>query len=215
MGLETICLMRLGRRRLNGKALLETDHLLLRLPDERVKIQFGDIERLEAKDGRLAIKHRHGEVTLYLGAAAAKWIDKIKNPRSLMDKLGVKEGMNVTVDGVDDATFLLELAARTHGPSRVGGAIDIVFFGVEDPKALVRLANFKRMLASDGAIWVVHRKGKDATVKDTDVFAAAKLVGLVDNKVVAFSATHTAERLVIPLKDRAALETKSAVAKKT
>jgi len=47
-------------------------------------------------------------------------------------------------------------------------------------------------------------------VKDTDVFAAAKQVGLVDNKVVAFSATLTAERLVIPLKDRAALETRPA-----
>lgn len=195
--------MRLGRRRLNGRALLETDHLLLRLPDERVKIAFVDIERLEAKDGRLAIKHRQGDVTLYLGAAASKWIDKIKNPRSLMDKLGVKEGMNVTVDGVDDAAFLLELATRTATAARRGGAVDIVFFGVDTPASLVRLAGFKRMLASDGAIWVVHRKGRDATVKDTDVFAAAKQVGLVDNKVVAFSATHTAERLVIPLKDRA------------
>jgi hypothetical protein len=202
--------MRLGRRRANGKALLETDHLLLRLPDERVKIAFSDIERLEAKDGRLAITHRQGNVTLYLGAAAAKWIDKIKNPRSLIDKLGVKQGMNVTVDGVDDAAFLVELAARTQRASRPGGAVDIVFFGAENLASLVRLANFKRMLASDGAIWVVHRKGKDATVKDTDVFAAAKQVGLVDNKVVAFSATLTAERLVIPLKDRAALETRPA-----
>ena len=210
MGLEATCVMRLGRRRANGKALLETDHLLLRLPDERVKIAFSDIERLEAKDGRLAITHRQGNVTLYLGAAAAKWIDKIKNPRSLMDKLGVKQGMNVTVDGVDDAAFLVELAARTQRASRPVGAVDIVFFGTENPAALVRLANFKRMLASDGAIWVVHRKGKDATVKDTDVFAAAKQVGLVDNKVVAFSATLTAERLVIPLKDRAALETRPA-----
>lgn len=206
MGLEATCVMRLGRRRLNGKALLETDHLLLRLPDERVKIAFGDIESLEAKDGRLAITHRQGNVTLYLGAAATKWIDKIKNPRSLMDKLGVKQGMNVTVDGVDDAVFLVELAARTHVAARPVGAVDIVFFGTENPSSLVRLANFKRMLASDGAIWVVHRKGKDATLKDTDVFAAAKQAGLVDNKVVAFSATHTAERLVIPLKDRAALQ---------
>lgn len=210
MGLEATCVMRLGRRRASGKALLETDHLLLRLPDERVKIAFSDIERMEAKDGRLAITHRQGNVTLYLGAAAAKWIDKIKNPRSLMDKLGVKHGMNVTVDGVDDAAFLVELAARTQHGSRPGGAVDIVFFGTENPASLVRLVNFKRMLASDGAIWVVHRKGKDATVKDTDVFAAAKQVGLVDNKVVAFSATLTAERLVIPLKDRAALETRPA-----
>jgi hypothetical protein len=64
------------------------------------------------------------------------------------------------------------------------------------------------MLKSDGAIWVVHRKGKDATLKDIDVFAAAKRVGLVDTKVVAFSTTHTAEKLVIPVKDRAAVTAK-------
>lgn len=203
MGLEATCVIRLGRRRANGKALLESDHVLVRLPDERVKIAFGDIKRLEAKDGRLTIVHNGGSVILYLGASSAKWAEKIRNPRSLMDKLGVKAGMRISVVDVDDAAFLLELDSHTAASRpRGAGAIDVLFFGTEDVGSLVRLAAFKRTLASDGAIWVVHRKGKDAAIKDTDVFAAAKGAGLVDNKVVSFSATHTAERLVIPLKDR-------------
>ena len=56
----------------------------------------------------------------------------------------------------------------------------------------------KATLVPNGAIWVVHRKGKEATLRDIDVFAAGKAAGLVDNKVASFSATHTAERLVIP-----------------
>ncbi|MGH7711084.1 MAG: DUF3052 family protein [Gemmatimonadaceae bacterium] len=210
MGLEALCAVKIGLRRRTGKALLESDHVLLRLPDERVKIPFADIQRLEAKDGQLAITHRGGSATIYLGSAALKWAEKIRNPRSLMDKLGVKAGMRVAVVGVDDADFLLQLATRTADVAKrvPGHAVDMVFFGVEDAALLVRLAALKRTLKSDGAIWVVHRKGKDATIKDTDVFAAAKRVGLVDNKVVAFSATHTAERLVIPVKDRAALTTK-------
>ncbi len=204
MGLEAMCAVRVGLRRKDGKALLESDHVLLRLPDERVKIPFADIEKMEAKDGQLAIKHRGGSVSIYLGAAASKWAEKIRNPRSLMDKLGVKPGMRVAVLGVDDADFLLQLAQRTSDVAQrvAGHAVGMIFFGTEDPAALVRLAALKRTLKSDGAIWVVHRKGKDATVKDTDVFAAAKRAGLVDNKVVAFSATHTAEKLVIPVKDR-------------
>ena len=210
MGLEALCAVRIGLRRKDGKALLESDHVLLRLPDERVKIPFADIEKMEAKDGQLAIKHRGGSVSIYLGAAASKWAEKIRNPRSLMDKLGVKPGMRVAVFGVDDADFLLQLAGRTADVAQraPGHAVDLVFFGTEDVHGLVRLASLKRMLRSDGAIWVVHRKGKGATLKDLDVFAAAKRVGLVDNKVVAFSATHTAERLVIPVKDRAALTAK-------
>lgn len=204
MGLEAMCAVRVGLRRTTGKALLESDHVLLRLPKERIKIRFGDIETMEAKDGQLAIKHRGGSVSIYLGSAAATWADKIKNPRSLMDKLGVKAGMRIAVHGVDDAAFLLQLSERTDGVAkRSGQALDMIFFACDDVASLVRLAALKRTLKSDGAIWVVHRKGKDATVRDVDVFAAAKRVGLVDNKVVAFSATHTAERLVIPLKDRA------------
>ncbi|MGQ0642032.1 MAG: hypothetical protein ACT4P6_14875 [Gemmatimonadaceae bacterium] len=208
MGLEAMCAVKIGLRRHTGKALLESDHVLLRLPNERVKIPFGDIEKMEAKDGQLSIKHRGGSATIYLGAAALKWADKIRNPKSLMDKLGVKPGMRVAVFGVDDADFLLQLAERTGGAGKPGHAVDMIFFGTEEVESLARLTALKRTLKSDGAIWVVHRKGKGATIRDTDVFAAAKRVGLVDNKVAAFSATHTAERLVIPVKDRAALTAK-------
>jgi hypothetical protein len=48
----------------------------------------------------------------------------------------------------------------------------------------------------------VSRKGKAATLRDVEVMAAAKSAGLVDNKVVSFSATHTSLRLVIPVARR-------------
>ncbi len=51
----------------------------------------------------------------------------------------------------------------------------------------------------NGAIWVVSRKGKAATLRDVDVIEAAKDARLVDNKVCSFSDTHTALRLVIPV----------------
>ena len=56
----------------------------------------------------------------------------------------------------------------------------------------------KKHLAPAGAVWVVSLKGKAARIKDTDVMAAARAAGLVDNKVCSFSATHTALKLVIP-----------------
>ena len=49
---------------------------------------------------------------------------------------------------------------------------------------------------------MVSPKGKGALVKDTDVMAAAREAGLVDTKVVSFSDTHTALKLVIPVAKR-------------
>jgi hypothetical protein len=43
-------------------------------------------------------------------------------------------------------------------------------------------------------------------VRDVDVMAAAREAGLVDTKVVAFSATHTALKLVIPRVARQRIE---------
>lgn len=199
-----MCAVRIGRRKASGKALLESDHILVRLPNERLKIPFADITKIATKDGALRLDHKRGSAILYLGLAAARWADKIRNPRPLMDKLGVKPGMHVSVVGVDDETFLVQLASRLEeATTSHGAALDMIFFGTDNSADLARLSAFKRTLKSDGAIWVVHRKGKDATIKDVDVFDAAKRAGLIDNKVVAFSATHTAERLVIPVKDRA------------
>lgn len=47
----------------------------------------------------------------------------------------------------------------------------------------------------------VRPKGTPA-IADTDVIAAGRAAGLVDVKVVRFSATHTAEKLVIPVTKR-------------
>lgn len=126
------------------------------------------------------------------------------NPRALLDKLGVKPGMRLAIVSVNDPSFEDQLRERCNDVTvgRVARSTDIIFFGAEVAKALDRLATLKKSIVAAGAIWVVYRKGKEATLKDVEVFAAAKRAGLVDNKVASFSATHTASRLVIPLSAR-------------
>ena len=68
-----------------------------------------------------------------------------------------------------------------------------------DRAQLAPLAELATRIRPNGAIWVVSRKGKAATLRDVDVIGAATASGLVDNKVASFSATHTALRLVIPV----------------
>jgi len=53
------------------------------------------------------------------------------------------------------------------------------------------------LLSSAGALWIVYPKGKQA-IKEQQVLDAGKAAGLVDIKIVSFSATHTALKFVRP-----------------
>lgn len=204
MGLESACSLVRGRARIAGKGLLESDHILFRGDGEREKVMLAAIIAAEASDGTLTLTHRDGMLKLALpDDVAERWLAKIRNPRSLLDKLGVKQGMRVSVLGIADDGFLTQLRQRT---SDVGlatrPATDIIFLGAESVQDLTQLPALRKAIVPNGAIWIVHRKGKEATLRDVDVFAAAKRAGLVDTKVAAFSSTQTAEKLVIPLGKR-------------
>ena len=204
MGAESQCVAHFAGQRSEGKAQLETDHLLFR-GTFRLRIPHASITKLDADAGRLSVTYPDGTAVFELGPSAAKWADRIRNPRSLLDKLGVKPGLRVAVVGVDDEIFLAQLADRvedvaTRTPKE---RTDIIFFQANAVADLAKLEKLRTYLAPAGAIWVVHTKGKGAAFRDIDVFAAAKKANLVDVKVAAVSATHTAEKLVIPVRLRA------------
>jgi hypothetical protein len=125
----------------------------------------------------------------------------------LLDKLGVRPGMRIAIVGAlhDDpdeaAGFRNELLERTSdiADGRPKPDSDLVFLPADSTDELTVLASLRPRLRPTGAVWVVSRKGKAATLRDVEVMAAAREHGLVDNKVVAFSPTRTALRLVIPV----------------
>ncbi|GMV10933.1 MAG: hypothetical protein ABS52_07435 [Gemmatimonadetes bacterium SCN 70-22] len=204
MGLETNCTLERDRRKVAGKALLETDHIAFRGRTQRITLALTEVLRVEVQGDALVLEYEAGPVRLHLATGMAMtWLARIRNPRSLMDKLGVKEGMTVVVLGVTDGDFLQQLERRVgRYATQPATPSDVILLGAESTDELARLAALRAVLVPNGAIWVVHRKGKEATLRDVDVFAAGRRAGLVDNKVVAFSATHTAERLVIPRSER-------------
>jgi hypothetical protein len=119
--------------------------------------------------------------------------------------------MRVIVLGVQDADFLAELTGR-FGPTETTPGksdADIVFYAADRLEDLGRLNELRGAIKPAGAVWVVSPKGKsllevpqDERVRDVDVMAAAREAGLVDTKVVSFSPTRTALRLVIPKAQR-------------
>lgn len=127
---------------------------------------------------------------------ALAWVDAILNPKGRMDKIGAKAGMRAAVMGVKDETLSAELSAKGALPVAELSNLDLLFYAADSAEELARIEGLIPLLSETGALWVVSRKGKAATVKDVEVMAAAKAHGLVDNKVVAFSPTHTSLRFV-------------------
>jgi hypothetical protein len=119
----------------------------------------------------------------------------------LLDKLGIRPGMRIALIDVDDPEIRRLIAERTTDLTEGDPKpeTDVILFGAETPADLEPLSVLASRIRPNGSIWVVARKGKAATLRYDDLLEAAKAAGLVDNKVAAFSATHTALRFVIPV----------------
>ncbi|HSP16963.1 MAG TPA: hypothetical protein VLV78_19610 [Thermoanaerobaculia bacterium] len=201
MGSEAKCRVELDGRTGEAKALLETDELIVRAPF-RLTIPFREIKTIEAGDDHLRIAWGSHTLSLAIGRDARKWADKIRNPKSLTDKLGIKAGQKISIAGDLPRSFLDELNRRGADVSmRMRPNSDIIFFVVDRKEDLLRFSAIRKSLASDGSLWVVRPKGITA-ISESDVMAAGRSAGLVDVKVARFSATHTAEKFVIPVSNR-------------
>lgn len=184
MGQELTCTLDYGGESYNGKALLETSELIFR-GETRLKIAFKQITHVQAADGKLHVNFDGGVAIFHLGPAAAKWANKILNPPSRLDKLGLKSGMRVRWIGARDDGFKDEALAL--GVAFVRTAPDLTFVRAANTADLTRIPH--------AATWVIYPKGVQH-IREQDVRAAGLGAGLVDVKVASFSPTHTALKFV-------------------
>lgn len=197
MGRETRCLAEIDDWVGDGRLLLETDELIFR-GARRLKIARADVRSVRAEDGWLIVEHAHGVARFDLGRLTAGWLNAIVNPRTRLDKLGVKVTARVTLVGAFADDFVAELHARAaHVMDEASDTCDVVFLRVDAADDLTRLAQLVPCLEPAGALWVVHPKGMPE-LKHEVIAAAARALGLVDTKSARFSATHSAIRFSIP-----------------
>ena len=198
MGAEIACTARIGRKNVAGKALLETHEIIFRGDGTRVVIPLSEISALDEAGGKLKLTYSGGAVTFDLGPQAEAWATKIRNPKSVLDKLGVQPGQRAVLLHVPDAALAEQL--RERGVIVAGRLVrdaDVIFLGAETLASLAGLRQTVTYMKRDGALWTLTPKGKDG-IKDTDVMGIAKAAGLVAVKVVAYSPTHSANKFVIP-----------------
>ena len=202
MGSQVDCTVRFGGRVSKGRAELESETLIFR-GAFRLSIAFKKLTAVEAEDGQLQLTFPEGTAIFELGPLAEKWAHKIRNPKSLLDKLGIKPDSQVALVGLRDETFRKQLRERTRhvvtGPPRT--ELDTILLEVAAKSDLKKLDRLQTLLKPDGSIWVVWPKGREE-LKENNIIVASKDAGLVDVKVVKFSETLSALKLVIPLSRR-------------
>jgi hypothetical protein len=194
MGQELDCTLRYRKRILAGKAYLETAYILFR-GEERLKIPFERLTGVHAAGGVLKLEFAEGPALFELGAAAEKWARKILHPPTRLEKLGVKPGLVIAVEGGMEAGFLREIGEVAGAKAKA----DLLFFGAQKTADMARIAKLKARLKPRGALWVVYPKGI-AAIREIEVIEAGRAAGLKDNKVASFSATHTALRFALPVR---------------
>jgi hypothetical protein len=179
-----------------------TDEGRLQLEPPRLVFR-GARRRVFAGEALLDVRADGPDLVLADGArftlgepAAARWAEAILKPKSRIEKIGVKPGLRAATIGVADPDLSRELAEAGATPVTELARLDLLFYGADSADDLARLGDLVPALAEGGALWIVSPKARSAPLKDVEVMAAARAVGLADNKVVGFSATHTALRFV-------------------
>jgi hypothetical protein len=210
MGYETKCRVRVSdesgaHEADSATVLLETDELIVR-GDARIKVPRKSITAVSSRAGVLTVKSPTATIAMTLGPdAAAKWKAKIEEPpKQLIDKLDVKPDAKVWLLGIDDTELISQIGKRTKHSinGRSASACDVVFVQVNADADLDRVDRAAKAIVDNGAIWVVHPKGKSG-VADTSIFGRAKQLGLTYTKVARISDTLSAEKLVWPRASRA------------
>jgi len=203
VGQEVKTSLRWDGRILEGVALLESDTLIFRGSGASVTLKFAEIFKVESSSGWLDLKTARGLLLLELGPKADTWAEKIKNPKGLVEKLGVDAEKKVCIIGKLDADLRADLEATGAkiAKSARGKDFDMLFIAASSKKDLEKLAAQRAMIKDDGAIWIVYPKGNEK-LTEREVLTAGRTLQLTDNKQVKVSEELTSVRFVIPVAQR-------------
>lgn len=200
MGQEVKGKARIEGKEVEGRLYLEADQLLFRGGDKRVAIAAKDVKSAEAKEGILLLTVGRKKFEFDIGAQAPRWAEKISNPRTLVQKLGVKPDSNVAYIGSRDPDLLTELegAAASVSKRLARRDYDFVFAGVEGPAELKIIDGLASTIKPGGGVWIIFPKGRPDLKAET-IIPKGRSGGLVDNKIARVSDRLTGMKFVIPV----------------
>ena len=197
MGSEAICNINWNGVNYNCKVLLETNEIIVR-GDLKLKIPFQSIREVKCDSGNLLVCSDKGTLSVSLGTSASRWQDKIRNPPTLLDKLGIKSGHVVKIIGDAPVEFIeLLIASDVRIVKEVSEPSSLYVLFVETVEELTMLSEIRSQMAKSDCVWVVYPKGRKHFTQ-LDVLNHGRSLQLTDIKICAFSGELSALKFVIP-----------------
>ena len=126
-----------------GRLQYEPPKLIFRGPERRV--YSGDALAGVRADGRELILA--GGERFQLPTPAQSWVDAILKPKGRLEKLGVKPGLRIGIENLDDPAFAAELAAVTPPLASDAVNLDVLFYGADSAGELAAIAGLAPRLA--------------------------------------------------------------------
>jgi hypothetical protein len=134
------------------------------------------------------------------------------SPKSLIEKLGLKQGFKAFVLNAPENYFRLlgHLPKNVIFFTQLKSSLDFIhYFSNSRQKYLKDITRLKKVLAPRGMIWVSWPKlssGVQSDLTEKDVREIALREGLVDIKVCAVDAIWSGLKFVVPVKLRSKKE---------
>jgi Protein of unknown function (DUF3052) len=131
--------------------------------------------------------------------------EKDYSHRDVVDKLGVKPGHVVAMDGPPDPELSQKVLDRTgRPPAAADEPADVVLVWADaSTDAVTTLQRWKTKIDPTGGIWLLTpKRSQPGYVDQNDLIEAGKQAGVVDNKICSVSDTTSAMRFVIRKADR-------------
>jgi len=198
MGAEREVTLKMGGEIVLGCAQLEGAEIFVspQPKSKRIRIPLEGATVL-AKGNDLHVKSAGKTYVLTLGEKhAATWANAIKNPKTILQKLGVDKVRTLRIVGDPkdaSSTFSEDLAKLPDlQVKKTGDTWEACLLFIKKSADLTKIATLTKPLATKNTfLWIVYPKGKPDP-READVRAAGLAAGIVDVKVASFSETHTA-----------------------
>jgi len=208
MGIEcqTTCIYQ--NQQGEGLVKLESDFISFRGPF-RFDLPFKQIFYYQAQDGWLLLDTLQGQIQLSLGRATVeKWMDKIANPSSLSQKLGIDHFHKIALLGVLPAEIISAVEKNTQAfanfaentpvaeLAKMPGRFDLIFVHLRIEPLTAYFDRVRPLLDQRNALWAISPK--EGEFNGTKVIDAARANGLVDSKVIKISEKFLAWQFALP-----------------
>lgn len=197
MGREAACMVTVDGRCVEARALLESDAIVLR-GSYPLRLARSDILSAQVQGEKLVVTTSRQVTALTLGVAeAARWAATLANPRTRLEKLGIRPGSEVFISAVDDPEIdneLFSIGARSVGADKAA----VLLIGIAARDDLAKIATWARVMPQMAHLWILRPKGRAAAISEAEVMAAGRAVGLSLSKTLSFSDHLTGERFTWP-----------------